>query len=136
MPSLEMTSHSCFKSARVNGCAFNHSTGKRNLRPLLPTQMSFIAGIGAELRARCITALKRKSLSLHWEFMYTRSLFQTPDMLAQHHLLNEAADLIDAGVLRGTLRENLGRIDAANLRRAHAQLESGSTIGKLVLAGF
>ena len=83
-----------------------------------------------------ITALKRKSLSLHWEFMYTRSLFQTPDMLAQHHLLNEAADLIDAGVLRGTLRENLGRIDAANLRRAHAQLESGSTIGKLVLEGF
>ncbi len=83
-----------------------------------------------------IRAMKRKSISLHWEFMYTRSLFHTPDMLSQHHLLCEVADLLDAGVLRGTLRENLGRIDAATLRRAHARLESGSTIGKLVLQGF
>lgn len=83
-----------------------------------------------------IRALKRKSLSLHWEFMYTRSLFHTPDMLAQHRLLNEVADLIDAGVLRGTLREHLGSINAANLRRAHALLESGRSIGKLVLEGF
>ncbi len=83
-----------------------------------------------------IRAMKRKSISLHWEFMYTRSLFHTPDMLAQHRVLNEVAGLVDAGVLRGTLRENLGRIDAATLRRAHARLESGSTIGKLVLQGF
>jgi zinc-binding alcohol dehydrogenase family protein len=83
-----------------------------------------------------ITALKRKSISLHWEFMFTRSLFATPDMAAQHRILNEVADLIDAGVLRTTMRENFGRIDAANLRRAHAKLESGSSIGKLVLEGF
>lgn len=83
-----------------------------------------------------IGLLKRRSLSLHWEFMFTRPLFQTEDMKAQHQLLNEVADLVDAGVLRTTLREHLGPIDAANLRRAHERLESGSTIGKLVLGGF
>ncbi|AIF49465.1 zinc-binding alcohol dehydrogenase family protein [Dyella japonica] len=83
-----------------------------------------------------IRLLKPKSLSLHWEFMYTRSLFHTEDMQAQHLLLNEAADLVDAGVLRTTLRENLGTINAANLRRAHAQVESASTIGKVVLSGW
>jgi len=83
-----------------------------------------------------ITLLKPKSLSLHWELMYTRSLFHTDDMQAQHLLLNEAADLVDAGVLRTTLRENLGTINAANLRRAHQQLESASTIGKVVLSGW
>jgi zinc-binding alcohol dehydrogenase family protein len=83
-----------------------------------------------------IRALKRKSISLHWEFMYTRSLFHTADMLAQHRLLQEVADLVDAGALRGTQREHYGTINAASLRRAHAQLESGSTIGKIVLEGF
>lgn len=83
-----------------------------------------------------ITALKRKSISLHWELMYTRSLFHTEDMLAQHAILNEVADLVDAGVLRGTAREHMGTINAANLRRAHTQLESARTIGKLVLEGF
>jgi zinc-binding alcohol dehydrogenase family protein len=83
-----------------------------------------------------ISLMKSKSLSLHWEFMYTRSLHHTEDMQAQHRILDEVADLVDAGVLRSTLRENLGSINAANLRRAHAQLESASTIGKLVLSGF
>lgn len=83
-----------------------------------------------------ITLLKQKSLSLHWEFMYTRSLFHTEDMQAQHLLLNEVADLVDAGVLRTTLRENLGPINAENLRRAHQQVESASTIGKVVLSGW
>jgi len=83
-----------------------------------------------------IGLMKSKSLSLHWEFMYTRSLHHTEDMQAQHRILNEASDLVDAGVLCTTLRENLGAINAANLRRAHAQLESATTIGKLVLGGF
>jgi zinc-binding alcohol dehydrogenase family protein len=83
-----------------------------------------------------VIALKAKSLSLHWESMFTRSVMRTPDMIAQHRLLDETADLVDAGVLRTTLYENLGRIDAANLRRAHATLESGTAIGKLVLEGF
>ncbi|OLF55730.1 zinc-binding alcohol dehydrogenase family protein [Pseudomonas chlororaphis] len=83
-----------------------------------------------------VTKLKRKSLSLHWEFMYTRSLFETPDMQEQHNLLNRVAGLIDAGTLKTTLGEHFGTINAANLRRAHALLESGKAKGKIVLEGF
>ncbi len=80
--------------------------------------------------------LKRKSVSVHWEFMYTRPLFETPDVTAQHRLLDEVADLVDAGVLRTTLTEVLGPVNAATLRRAHAMIESQKTRGKLVLEGF
>jgi zinc-binding alcohol dehydrogenase family protein len=80
--------------------------------------------------------LKRKSLSLHWEFMFARPMFETPDMIRQHELLERVARLVDEGVLRTTLGEHFGRIDAANLRRAHAQLESRRTRGKVVLEGF
>ena len=83
-----------------------------------------------------VVKLKRKSLSLHWEFMYTRSLFQTEDMVEQHRLLNRVSQLIDDGVLKTTVGEHFGRINAANLRRAHALLESGKARGKIVLEGF
>ncbi|MBX9913404.1 MAG: zinc-binding alcohol dehydrogenase family protein [Pseudomonadaceae bacterium] len=83
-----------------------------------------------------VVKLKRKSLSLHWEFMYTRSLFETPDMQAQHALLEQVAQLIDADTLQTTLGEHFGRINASNLRRAHALLESGTARGKIVLEGF
>lgn len=83
-----------------------------------------------------ISLLKRKSLSLHWELMYTRSLYQTPDMIEQHRLLNRVAELIDSGVLKTTLGEHYGTINAENLRRAHAFIESGKAKGKIVLEGF
>lgn len=83
-----------------------------------------------------IMPFKLKSVSVHWELMFTRPLFETPDMAAQHRLLNEVADLVDAGVLRGTATQDLGLINAANLRRAHALVESGQAIGKAVLSGF
>lgn len=83
-----------------------------------------------------VMALKRKSLSLHWESMFTRSTFGTPDLQRQHDLLNRVSELVDAGVLRTTLGEHYGRIDAANLRRAHALIESHRARGKLVLEGF
>ena len=83
-----------------------------------------------------LTALMQKNVSVHWEYMFTRSLFQTPDMQRQHEILEEAAALIDDGTLRTTLAESLGAINAANLRRAHQMLERGRTIGKLVLEGF
>lgn len=83
-----------------------------------------------------VMALKRKSLSLHWESMFTRSSFSTPDLDRQHALLERVAALVDAGVLRTTLGEHYGRIDAANLRRAHALIESHRARGKLVLEGF
>lgn len=83
-----------------------------------------------------IGLLKRKSVSLHWELMFTRSLYQTEDMIEQHRLLAEVSRLVDAGRLRSTLGEHYGRITAANLRRAHAHLESGAARGKIVLEGF
>ena len=83
-----------------------------------------------------IGALKRKAVSLHWEFMFTRSLFETPDIIEQHHLLTEVAGLIDAGQLKTTLGEHFGTINATNLKRAHALLESGRARGKIVLEGF
>lgn len=80
--------------------------------------------------------LKAKSLSLHWELMFTRSMFSTADMAAQGALLNRVAALVDEGRIRTTLGENFGRIDAANLRRAHALIETGTAQGKVVLEGF
>ncbi|MBE9603405.1 zinc-binding alcohol dehydrogenase family protein [Acetobacteraceae bacterium H6797] len=82
-----------------------------------------------------IVALKRKAVTVAWELMFTRPLFNTPDMIEQHRLLNEVAGLVEAGTLKTTLTRVVGPIDAAHLREAHAALESGSTIGKLVLGG-
>lgn len=83
-----------------------------------------------------IMPFKRKSLSVHWELMFTRPLFTTPDMIRQHELLTEAADLVDAGVLRSTLTQELGPIDVATLRQAHKLVESGRSIGKVVMRGW
>ncbi|QUE78309.1 zinc-binding alcohol dehydrogenase family protein [Stutzerimonas stutzeri] len=83
-----------------------------------------------------VMPLKRKSLSLHWELMFTRSLYETPDMINQHHLLNRVSALIDQGVLQTTVGEHFGAINAANMRRAHALIESGKARGKIVLEGF
>jgi zinc-binding alcohol dehydrogenase family protein len=87
-------------------------------------------------KALDVVPMKRKALSLHWELMFTRSLYETPDMIAQHELLNRVAALIDQGVLKTTLGEHFGPINAANLRRAHAVIESGKAKGKIVLEGF
>lgn len=83
-----------------------------------------------------MAVFKGKAVSVHWESMFTRSSFQTPDMIAQNHLLNDVADLIDKGVLRTTLDQSFGTINAANLKRAHALLESGKSRGKIVLEGW
>ncbi|MDN5514157.1 MAG: zinc-binding alcohol dehydrogenase family protein [Pseudomonas sp.] len=95
-----------------------------------------LALIDDPLQPLDVMQLKRKSLSLHWELMFTRSLYQTADMIEQHRLLERVSDLVDSGVLKTTLGEHFGRIDAANLRRAHALLESGKAKGKIVLEGF
>ncbi|ANI82222.1 zinc-binding alcohol dehydrogenase family protein [Kosakonia oryzae] len=80
--------------------------------------------------------LKVKSISLHWEFMFTRSMFTTRDIIEQHNLLTRVAQLIDQDVLKTTLGEHFGTINAANLRKAHALLESQRAVGKIVLEGF
>jgi zinc-binding alcohol dehydrogenase family protein len=83
-----------------------------------------------------VRKLKQKSVSLHWELMFTRSMFHTKDMDKQHHILTEVAELVDKGVIRTTVAENYGPINADNLKRAHAMLESGKSRGKIVLEGF
>lgn len=83
-----------------------------------------------------VMPFKQKSVSIHWELMFTRALFHTPDMQAQHDILTEAARLIDLGTIQTTLDEVLGTINAANLKKAHALIESGKAKGKLVLAGW
>lgn len=83
-----------------------------------------------------VRLLKKKSLSLHWELMFTRSLFHTADMDRQGALLERVAQLVQEGRIRSTLAQRLGTIDGAHLRRAHALVESQSSIGKVVLEGF
>ncbi|TKR33942.1 zinc-binding alcohol dehydrogenase family protein [Luteimonas gilva] len=79
---------------------------------------------------------KAKCIGIHWEMMFARPRFKTADQGEQGRILDRIAALIDAGELRSTHTETLGKIDAANLREAHRRLESGSAIGKLTLAGW
>lgn len=83
-----------------------------------------------------VQALKPKAASLHWESMFTRSTFHTPDMIEQHNLLAEVAGLVDAGTLRTTVQSARGPINAASVRAAHEFIESGRSVGKVVLAGW
>ncbi|EJC70263.1 zinc-binding alcohol dehydrogenase family protein [Rhizobium leguminosarum bv. viciae WSM1455] len=83
-----------------------------------------------------IVPFKRKAVSVHWELMFTRPLYGTPDMIEQHKLLNKISELVDAGTIRTTLSEIVGPINASNLKTAHAMVESGRMRGKAVLAGF
>jgi zinc-binding alcohol dehydrogenase family protein len=83
-----------------------------------------------------IMPFKAKSVSVHWELMFTRSLFQTDDMIEQHQLLANVAKMVDAGDIKTTLASDFGAINAENLIKAHALLESGKSKGKIVLTGF
>ena len=83
-----------------------------------------------------VMQMKFKSLSLHIEFMFARSMFNAADMDEQSRLLSSVTDLIDQGYVQTTVGKNLGTINAANLKTAHAELESGQSIGKIVLEGF
>lgn len=83
-----------------------------------------------------LNLLKNKSATFVWELMYTRSMYETADMIEQHHILERVAKLVDDGQIRTTLNETLSPINAANLRQAHARLEAGAVIGKIVLSGW
>jgi NADPH2:quinone reductase len=93
-------------------------------------------GLIDDPRTLDVNPFKRKSVSVHWEFMFTRSMFETQDIGAQGEHLNELARLVDAGTIRTTLGEIFGPINAANLKRAHALIETGKAKGKIVLEGF
>lgn len=83
-----------------------------------------------------LNILKPKSATFVWEFMFTRAVYETKDMIEQHYILNTIAELIDSNELQTTINEVLSPINAKNLRKAHKQLESGSAIGKIVLEKF
>ncbi len=80
-----------------------------------------------------LDCLKAKSAGFVWEFMFTRPMFQTKDLIAQHQLLNTVSQLLDEGVIKSTLNQVVGNISAKNIEKAHQQLLSGTTLGKLVL---
>jgi zinc-binding alcohol dehydrogenase family protein len=102
---------------------------------MIAPQGSMVAIVGNQ-KPLPMDAVRAKSATMCWELMFTRPRFKTPDMIEQHRLLNQVADWLDEGKLRGTLRETLSPISAANLRKAHEKLESGTMIGKLVLRGW
>lgn len=93
-------------------------------------------GLIDDIKGFDISAFKTKSVSVHWEFMFTRPVFSTRDLVEQHRILDEVAGLVDAGTLRTTLGEIVGPIDAAHLRTAHGIVESGRAQGKIVLESF
>jgi NADPH2:quinone reductase len=96
-------------------------------------RLGVISGVGDTTRT---DPLSGKSITLCYELMFTRSIHGTPDMVEQHRALSEISRLVDAGVLESTMTSNLGPISVESLRTAHAMLESGRTIGKVVLEGF
>jgi NADPH2:quinone reductase len=102
---------------------------------LIAPQGAMVAIVGNQ-KPLPLDAVRAKSATLCWEFMFTRPRFKTRDMIEQHRLLDQAADWLDQGKLRCTLKETLSPINAANLRKAHEKLESGTMIGKLVLKGW
>jgi zinc-binding alcohol dehydrogenase family protein len=102
---------------------------------LVAPQGALVAIVG-NTKPLPMDVVRSKSATVCWELMFTRPRFQTPDMIEQHRLLNKVGDWLDAGRLRGTLKETLSPINGANLRKAHEKLESGTMIGKLVLKGW
>ena len=95
-----------------------------------------ICGIVETAESVDLNALKQKSATFSWEFMFTRSMYQTEDMIEQHKLLSRIAEWVDRQKIQSTLTETLSPINAANLRTAHAKIEAGHMIGKLVLTGW
>jgi zinc-binding alcohol dehydrogenase family protein len=104
--------------------------------PAIVAPQGKICAIVGTQRPLDLGPLMAKSVTFAWELMFTRPAYQTPDMIVQHAILDEAAALLEKGVLRTTLTTHLGPITAANLKRAHALLEGGRVIGKIVLEGF
>ena len=124
-----------FKHADAIGCFTGAESYWAQMADIVAPQgrIGLVVGLREKLD---FELLKNKSASVHWEFMFTRAMFGTPDMVRQHEILNDVAALVDNGKLQTTWTETLGAINARNLRAAHKRLESGSTIGKVVLAGW
>ena len=104
----------------------------------LPAYARIIAPQGSlavidDVKSFDIVALRQKSITVAWEGVFTRSIYETPDMIEQHRILSEIARLVDEGVLQGTMTRDLGPMNAATLKAAHELVEKGASIGKIVL---
>lgn len=104
----------------------------------LPAYARIIAPQGSlavidDVKSFDIVALRQKSITVAWEGVFTRSIYETPDMIEQHRILSEIARLVDEGVLQGTMTRDLGLMSAATLKAAHELVETGASIGKVVL---
>ncbi|MDM4018791.1 zinc-binding alcohol dehydrogenase family protein [Roseiconus lacunae] len=115
---------------------FNDTDGHWDATADLIRPQGKVVSIVENERPLSQSVMKSKSASLTWEFMFTRSMFQTPDRIEQHHLLNRIADWIDAGKIKTTANNVVRPINAENLRAAHKQLEAGRSVGKIVLEGW
>lgn len=92
-----------------------------------------IGSISDPTEAVNLRELKGKSVSFHWELMFTRAMFQTEDMARQHEILNTVAQLLDEGILKSTLNTTIEGFSIENLKEANQLLETGKTIGKVVI---
>ena len=117
----------------VNYVLSPHSQGMAETFADLTAPFGHIAGIDGP-DTFDVNPLKEKSIAWHWELMFTRSSFETPDMVEQHRLLNNVAGLIENGKVVTTLTETLTPINAATLREAHEKVESGRMVGKIVVS--
>ena len=115
---------------------FNDTDGHWNAATDLIRPQGHIVSIVENEKPLAQSAMKQKAASFSWEFMFTRSMYQTPDMVEQHRLLNRIAAWIDEGRIKATANTVMSPINAANLRSAHAQLEAGKAIGKIVIEGW
>lgn len=115
---------------------FNDTDGHWNAVTDLIRPQGHIVSIVENQKPLEQSEMKLKAATFSWELMFTRAMYQTPDMIEQHHLLNRVAAWIDAGRIQGTANSVISPINAANLRDAHAQLETGKAIGKIVMEGW
>jgi NADPH:quinone reductase len=111
----------------------SHSRGQIDLYAQILKPFGHIVAIDDE-RGQDLLPLKTKSIAWHWELMFTRPTLRTPDMIGQHTLLNTVADLVDDGRITSTRTQQLTGFNAANLRQAHTAVETGRTIGKVVVS--
>lgn len=124
------------------GCQVTHVASLNSTDSYFETYVELLAPFGKIAmiddpeKPLDVMKMKPRSISLHIEFMFARSMFHAKDMAEQGRLLSRVSDLVDRGYIKTTAGKNLGVINAANLRAAHEELESGRSIGKIVLEGF
>jgi zinc-binding alcohol dehydrogenase family protein len=117
-------------------CLNNTDGHFESITKIIAPQGKICSIVGTSEKHALRPELFQKSVTFVWELMFTRSMFGCDDMEEQHYMLCEIADLIDSGIIQTTMRTNLGPMSIENLRETHQQLESGSTIGKIVLEGL